>query len=128
MKVSFRNRMLLTILAGCLLCTTVAILISSDQLVKIGRENLIEKSQAILSRVKVGSDYVAQMDTLDGVIAETMKDFPDGQLSEQQKLKVLRSVPVFAAFQIGKTGAAEENYTFRIASDKPRQKDNLASP
>lgn len=127
MNVSFRNRMLLTILAGCLVCTTVAIFVSSKQLIQMGRQDLIEKSQAILSRVKVGSDYVAKMDTLNGVIADTVRDFPDGQLPDEQKLKILRSVPVFAAFQIGKTGAAEENYIFRIASAKPRQKDNQAN-
>ena len=128
MKLNFRNRMLLTIAAACAVCTAAAILVSSNKLRDQGQEALVEKSRAILSRLEVGASYVAQMDTLDSVVAETVKKFPDGKISDEQKMKVLKSVPIFAAMKIGEIGADKENYKFRIASDQPRSKDNQASP
>lgn len=76
----------------------------------------------------MGAKYVAQMHTLDGVIEETLKTYPNGNLPDEQKLKILKSVPIYAAFQIGREGAEKEHYQFRIASDAPRNKDNQATP
>ena len=126
MKLNFRNRMLLTIAVACLVSTAAAIIVSSKKLNNNGEEALIEKSRAILSRLEVGASYVAQMGTLDTVVTETLHKFPDGKISDDQKLKVLKSVPIFAAFKIGETGAEKENYKFRVASDHPRNKDNQA--
>ena len=128
MKLNFRNRMLLTIAAACAVCTAAAIFVSSNKLRDQGQEALVEKSRAILSRLEVGASYVAQMDTLDSVVAETVKKFPDGKISDEQKMKVLKSVPIFAAMKIGEIGADKENYKFRIASDQPRNQDNRSNP
>lgn len=127
MKISFKNRIIGTVALSCIICTAAAVYVSSKRLESEGRNHLIEKSRAILSRIEVGSHYVARMKTLDGVIEETRLKYPDGVLPEDQKMKILRSVPIYAAFEIGKQGAKEENYTFRIASDAPRQKANLAT-
>lgn len=126
MKISFRNRMLLTIAFSCAISTAAAIYVSANRLRERGEDALVEKSRAILSRLEVGASYVAQMDTLDGVIAETIRKFPDGKISDDQKLKVLKSVPIFAAMKIGEVGADKENYRFRIAATQPRNKDNQA--
>jgi methyl-accepting chemotaxis protein len=128
MKISFRNRILLTVAISCVICTAAAVFVSSQKLDEAGRRDLVEKSSAILSRIEVGAHYVAEMKMLDGVIAETLAKYPDGNLPEAQRLKILKTVPIYAAFQIGKMGAEQENYKFRIASDAPRQKDNQATP
>ncbi len=128
MKISFRNRILMTVAVSCVICTGAAIILSSKKIDEQGRADLVEKSRAILSRIEVGAHYVAEMRMLDGVIAETLQKFPDGNLPEAQKLKILKTVPIYAAFQIGKMGAEQEHYKFRIASDAPRQKDNQATP
>lgn len=65
---------------------------------------------------------------LDQVIADTVKRHPNGVLSEDDKLRVLKNVPVFAALKLGQTGAEREYYQFRIASDKPRREENRANP
>lgn len=127
MKISFRNRILATVALSCFICTAAAVYVSSKKLESEGKIHLIEKSRAILSRIEVGAHYVAKMKTLDSVIEETVTKYPDGVLPEDQKMKILRSVPIYAAFEIGKQGALEENYSFRIASDAPRQKENLAT-
>jgi len=120
--------MLFTIALACAICTASAIFISSGELQENGETALIEKSRAILSRLEVGASYVAQMNTLDNVIEESVKKFPDGKLSDEQKHKVLKSVPIYAAFKIGETNSAQENYQFRVASDHPRNKDHQATP
>lgn len=127
MKISFRARMLLTIATACVICTTAAIFVSSQKLSESGQNSLVDKSRAILSRLEVGAGYVAAMQTLNGVIDETVQKFPDGNLTDQAKLKILKSVPIYAAFKIGQTGAEAEHYEFRIASDHPRNKDNQAT-
>lgn len=128
MKLNFRNRMLFTIISACVVCTLAAIYVSSSRIQKNGETALVEKSRAILSRLEVGAAYVAQMDTLGNVIEETKNKFPDGKISEEQKMKVLKSVPIFAAFKIGEVNADKENYQFRVASDEPRNKDHTATP
>jgi methyl-accepting chemotaxis protein len=125
---NFRNRMLLTIALACVICTASAIFVSSGKLKENGEYALVEKSRAILSRLEVGAGYVAQMDTLGNVVEETLKKFPDGKISDEQKLKVLKSVPIFAAFQIGEINSSQENYKFRVASDAPRNKDHQSTP
>ncbi len=127
MKLNFRARILATIAIACVICTTAAVLVARGRIAQNGEHSLLEKSKAILSRLEVGRDYVAEMDILDGVVAETVRKFPDGKLTDEQKVKVLKSVPIFAAMQLGAKGAAAENYSFRIASKTPRRKDNQAT-
>ncbi len=127
MKINFGNRVLLTIAASCLICTTAAIVVARARLQENGEQGLIEKSRAILSRLEVGRDYVADMGMLDSVAEEMVKRHPNGQLPDEDKLKVLKNVPVFAALKLGAEGAEKENYRFRVASKKPRREENKAS-
>lgn len=127
MKITLMNKILITVAVACVFSMVSSVFVSSHKLSEEGKDDLIAKSQAILSRIEVGSHYVAQMKTLDSVVQESIKNFPDGNLPESQKEKILKSVPIYAAFQIGKEGAEAEHYNFRIASDKPRQKNNRAT-
>jgi hypothetical protein len=127
MKMSFRTRILLAVSLSSVLCTLVAAGIARHRLQETGEEALASKSRAILSRLEVGRDYVASQGTLDAVIEESKRRFPDGRLSDEQKLKVLRSVPVFAALELGRIGSEAENYQFRVASDAPRHAKNQAT-
>jgi methyl-accepting chemotaxis protein len=127
MKTSFRTRILLAVSVTSILCTLVGALIARNRLDHQGEDALADKSRAILSRLEVGRDYVSDMDTLGGVIDEMKKRFPDGRLSEDARVKVLKSVPVFAAFRLGQIGAEKEGYQFRVASDAPRAERNRAT-
>jgi methyl-accepting chemotaxis protein len=127
MKLSFRNRVLLTIGAACFVCTIASIVSAKLRLLDNGKNNLVQKSQAILSRLEVGRDYIANMGTLAGVVEETVKLYPNGQISSEQKEKILRSVPVYAAFKLGQEGAEKEHYKFRVFSDTPRNPENKST-
>ncbi len=124
----FQNKILLTISVACIVCTSAAIVAAARMIDQAGKDALVEKSQAILSRLEVGAAYVANMGTLDQVIRETKANSPDGKLNEEQTLAVLKNVPIFASIKIGQTGAAEQHYQFRIASERARNKDNQATP
>ena len=124
MKLSLRYRILLTIFVSCLVVGISAILVTRYLINQNGQSALIEKSRAVLSRLEVGRDYVAEMDQLDRLIADTVRQFPDGKLTQAQHRKILKSVPVFAAFQLGSRGAEEEQYEFRVFGENPRNKDN----
>jgi methyl-accepting chemotaxis protein len=127
MKLSFRNRVLLSIGVAGVVCSFAATLIARSALWKEGKEALEFKSQAVLSRLEVGSRYVANMGTLKTVVDETIKAFPDGKIPDSQKEKILMSVPVYAAFKIGAEGAEKEHYKFRVFSDAPRNPNNKAT-
>lgn len=126
-KLSFKSKMLLNIAVGCLLCTTAAIVLSSQRLKQQGYQSLEEKSRAVLSRIEVGARYVAGMDATTHVVNETVQKFPDGIISAEQKEKILKTVPIYAAFQIGESGADKEGYQFRVASTSPRNEKYRAT-
>jgi len=127
MKFSFKLRVLAVVGLAAVICTVAAIVVARQKLETAGERALIEKSRAILSRLEVGRDYVSEMDTLESAINETVTKFPDGKLSDEQKLKILKSVPVFAAFKLGGVGAEKEGYKFRVSSLAPRNPANKAT-
>jgi methyl-accepting chemotaxis protein len=128
MKLTFRNRVLITILAATLICVISAVVIARIRISQNGREDLVDKSRAILSRLEVGREYIANMNTLGALVQETVEKYPDGNVPKEQKQKILMSVPVFAAFRLGSKGADDEHYRFRIFAVHARNKDNEATP
>ena len=123
MKLSFRNRVLVTVGFAAAICTVAAIFVSSVKIHEQGENDLVEKSRAILSRLEVARAYVAGMGTLDTTIKETVSKYPegrDGSLPRDQKLKILKSVPIYASFKVGQEGAEKEHYEFRVFADSPR--------
>jgi methyl-accepting chemotaxis protein len=126
MNVSFRNRVLITIFIACLICTGAAVVIAKLKIEKLGDGDLVEKSQAILSRLEVGREYIANMGIMQGEINAARTRFPDGNLPKEEKDKILKAVPIFASFQLGQIRAEEEHYEFRIATNSPRNKDHKA--
>lgn len=125
---TFRAKILVLLSLVGLTCTGFAILVATLGIKKQGKEALIDKSRAILSRVEVGSKYIAEMGNLKSIVEEAKTMHPNGKLTEETKMRILKNVPVYAAFKIGQEGAAKENYQFRIASNSPRNKEKQASP
>jgi methyl-accepting chemotaxis protein len=127
-RLSFKSRVLATIALATFTCTSAAIVIASRQVQSDGEKALVDKSRAILSRLEVGRKYVAEMGMLEGVIADTVRRFPDGKVPQADKQRIFRNVPIVGAFSIGREGADKENYVFRVSDVSPRKKDHMASP
>ncbi|MBI3992240.1 MAG: DUF3365 domain-containing protein [Candidatus Lambdaproteobacteria bacterium] len=127
MKLSFRNRILFTIVASCLVVAVSAV-VTARILVRLdGERALVDKSAALLSRLDVGRGYVANMDVLRGLIGEVVRQYPDGKLPADVKKRILNAVPVFASFKLGNDRAADDHYTFRVFATNARNKDNDAT-
>lgn len=124
---TFKGKILTSLALVGVLSTGISIVVSAVQIRKKGEQDLVDKSRAILSRVHVGSNYVAEMNVLNSTIKEAVEKFPDGNLTDEYRLKILKAVPIYAAFQIGKKGAEKENYEFRVASPQARNKNNTAT-
>ncbi|MBC86582.1 MAG: chemotaxis protein [Bdellovibrionaceae bacterium] len=124
MKLSFQNRVLATIFLACVICVTAAIAVSFNKLENNGEAALVEKSQAILSRLEVGRKYVAKQGQLENMVQDTVAKYPDGKLTTETKEKILQAVPVYAALKLGAEGAEKENYEFRVFAREARNKDN----
>lgn len=123
-----RTKMMVSVGLACVTCTTAAIFVSSSRITSQGESQLIEKSEAILSRLEAVRSYVASQGGLDSTIKNAVTQYPDGNTSEETKLKILKQVPIFAAMKVGSEGAEKEGYTFRVFSDEPRKPSNRATP
>lgn len=67
------------------------------------------------------------MGTLDDIIKESVRLYPDGQLPEAQRLKILRSVPIYAASKIGREGAQIAKIVDVIRAIREKQKLSMTS-
>lgn len=121
---NLNTKVLLSIAAASIVCTSVAVFVSSTKISAQGEQQLIEKSKAILSRLEAARNFVAAQDGLRSSIDKAVKESTDGQLSKDAKLVILKQVPIFASMKIGSHGAEEEGYQFRIFAREPRNKDN----
>jgi methyl-accepting chemotaxis protein len=127
MKLSFRNRVLVTILIACVICTGAAVLVARLRINRLGDDQLVDKSRAILSRLEVGREYIADMGIMGSLIEQTRTRYPDGDVPKEVKERILKSVPIFASFRLGQKRAEQEHYEFRIATTTPRNKENRAT-
>jgi methyl-accepting chemotaxis protein len=124
---NLRIRIIIAIIFASTLGLLIEILSSSYELNKQGERDLISKSSAILSRLEKARNYVANQGGLDDTIKTIKEKFPDGNLSEEAKLKVLNQVPIYASLKIGSEDADKEGYEFRVFSATPRKEKNLAN-
>jgi methyl-accepting chemotaxis protein len=124
MAISFQNRIIISIFGAGMVSAVAAVVVSAGSVADMGEGDLADKSRAILSRLEVTRDYVAKQGTLDDVIKDMVQLHKDGNLSSDDKLKVLRSVPIFAAMEVGRQGSEHEGYRFRIFAENARSKDN----
>lgn len=127
MKLNFRNRVLFTILMTATLCTTAAIFVAKNHIYVDGKNGLVDKSRAILSRAQSGTQYVAEMGILKGLIQDAVTQHPDGVLGDEEKKRIFQSVPIVAGMKIAARDAEKDRYEFRVSSDSARNQKNTAS-
>lgn len=121
------TRIIIAIIFASTLGLIIEIFTSSYELKKQGELDLINKSTAILSRLEVARDFVANQGGLNSTIATIKAQYPDGKLSNEAKQIVLNQVPIYASLKIGSEGAEKEGYEFRVFSKNPRKEKNLAT-
>lgn len=123
-----RTKLLVLLILPIILCLGVAIWVSTVKIRNNGEKALIEKSEAILTRMEAVRTYVAEQDALSSQIDELRQAHPNGQIPKAEKEKLLRSVPIIASWNIGELNADKDHYEFRIASKRPRNPKHAATP
>lgn len=121
------TKIIINVAASCLVCTLAAVAISSSHVHKQGRQQLIEKSQAILSRLESIRSYVATQGDLENDIKIAVEKHPDGVLPPHAQELLLKKVPIFASIKVGFENSQVDGYTFRVFSDAPRRAENKAT-
>ncbi|MGE5086131.1 MAG: methyl-accepting chemotaxis protein [Bacillota bacterium] len=125
MKLS--TKIIFNIAISSAVCTLAAVAISFSKIHHQGRESLVEKSQAILSRLEAIRSYIATQGGLEEDILMAEKKYPDGKLPTEIQDRILHKVPIFASIKVGFENAAKDSYTFRVFSNEPRRKENKAT-
>jgi methyl-accepting chemotaxis protein len=128
MKLSFRAKVICFLCFASVLTTTAAVLTAKQQMHEDALQALINKSRAIITRLESARKFVAEQGLLEQTVNEILRENPEGDLSEEAKLKVLKAVPIFASLKIGMEDAAKDQYEFRVPAKEPRRKENAATP
>ncbi|MEN0058139.1 MAG: methyl-accepting chemotaxis protein [Bdellovibrio sp.] len=121
------SKIILNVAISCIVCTLAAVGISSSKVHSQGREQLVSKSQAILSRLESTRSYIATEGGLELDFKKAVEAHPDGVLPQEERSRLFRKVPIVAAMTVGFENAERDNYTFRVFAEKPRRKENLAT-
>ena len=128
-RLSFRAKMLGVVTLSCLICGSISVGVATYYNQKEFHDGLSEKSRTIHGRLDVAAKYVATQGGLKPMIEMYTKKYQDSsQLTAADKNVILQQVPIYAAMKIGAEGADKENYSFRVFSNEPRNKFNMATP
>lgn len=123
-----RTKILIIVGMACLICLLIAVSVARYFNERSLRAGIVDKSRAIHSRLNASTQFIANQGGLKPAIERFTNRYKShSQMSEQDKLDVLKQVPIFAAMKIGKEGSEKDHYTFRVFSDEPRRKENLAT-
>lgn len=121
------SKIIINVAASCLICTLAAVAISSSKVHRQGRDQLVEKSEAILSRLEAIRSYIATQGDLSESMNAVVAKHPDGNLPDNERDILLRKVPIFASIKVGFEESEKDGYNFRVFSDAPRRPGNLAT-
>ncbi len=127
-KVNLRSKLLFLVIVPVLIIAVVGIVYISVKLFEEGKNGLEQKSTAILSRMEAVREFVATQGMMNQTIEELIKKYPDGDLPQYEKEKVLNQVPIISSMRVGAKNASEENYEFRVAAMNPRNPENQPTP
>ncbi|WII72828.1 methyl-accepting chemotaxis protein [Bdellovibrio sp. 22V] len=118
------SKIILNVALSGIICTIAAVAISSSHIHKQGREQLTDKSRAILSRLESIRSYIATQGGLHSDFAQAVAQNPDGNLPEEERQHLLRKVPIFASISVGFENAEKDGYKFRVFAREPRREGN----
>lgn len=127
-KLSLKTRILTVVMLACVLCAVTAIqgfLYFNEKAIEAG---IINKEQTIHTQLSAATQYVASQGGLGTTINKFVSKYksPD-QLTQEDKIEILNQVPIYASLVIGKRNAKVDHYNFRVFSNEPRNKENLAT-
>jgi methyl-accepting chemotaxis protein len=122
-----RHKLILLVTIPVFLCSVAAIIGGYMKIKEQGLAALENKSKAILSKMESVRKYVALQNNFDSISVRIVRNNPSGKLPDFEKDELLKNVPIFASWNIGKDNADNEKYSFRIATTEARNPANKAT-
>ncbi|QDK41769.1 hypothetical protein DOM21_09960 [Bacteriovorax stolpii] len=124
----FSTKILLIVGISCLICSGTSIGMALYFAHADLKKGIEEKAATIHSRLEAATEFVALQGGLKPIVERMKGKYKsDTEMSDNDKLEVLKQVPIFAAMKIGAKDAEAEGYSFRVFSDEPRKKENMAT-
>ncbi len=124
----FSTKILLIVGISCLICSGTSIGMALYFAHVDLKKGIEEKAATIHSRLEAATEFVALQGGLKPIVERMKGKYKsDTEMSDNDKLEVLKQVPIFAAMKIGAKDAEAEGYSFRVFSDEPRRKENMAT-
>lgn len=124
----FSTKILLIVGISCLICSGTSIGMALYFAHADLKKGIEEKAATIHSRLEAATEFVALQGGLKPIVERMKGKYKsDSEMSDNDKLEVLKQVPIFAAMKIGAKDAEAEGYSFRVFSDEPRKKENMAT-
>jgi methyl-accepting chemotaxis protein len=120
MKITLRSKLYILYVFSIILCLSVGIFVSAIRIKENGEKALVEKSEAILTRVESVRIYVAGQNRLKDEVKRLLHEYPEGNIPDFEKQHILKIVPIIASWTIGMDNADIDHYSFRIASVNAR--------
>lgn len=126
--IGLRLQIFVTVALACLICAGISLGVSIYYNNIEFRQGLVDKSRLLHGRLDVAAKYVATQGGLAPMIERmTQKYKSPAELTNDDKNVILQQVPIYAAMKVGAEGASDEHYKFRVFSDEPRNKENMAT-
>ncbi len=127
-RFKFSTKILLIVGVSCLICAGTSIGVALYFANVDLKKGIEEKATTIHSRLEAATEFVALQGGLTPIVERMKGKYKsDLEMSDADKLEVLKQVPIFAAMKIGAKDAEAEGYSFRVFSDEPRKKENQAT-
>lgn len=121
------NRLIILVVIPVVLATSVAVIISAINTKQEGESALITKSEAILTKIESTREYMATGANMTELIQDALEKYPNGNLPESEKNKIIHGVPIISSIEVGRMHANKDNYNFYVASEHARNPENKAS-
>ena len=127
-RLKFSSKILLIVGISCLISAGTSIYVSLYFANKDLKHGIEEKASTIHSRLEAATEFVALQGGLKPIVERMKAKYTsDKDMTKDDKLEVLKQVPIFAAMKIGAKDAEKEGYSFRVFSDEPRKEENRAN-
>lgn len=127
-KIGFKGKILLAVALTCFICGGVSVIVAMYYKNKEFTGGLAAKSKIIHGRMDEIAKYVANQGGLKPMIEKFTQKYTDSsQLTDEDKNIILQQVPIYAAMKVGSANSEKDYYQFRVFSDEPRNKNNIAT-
>lgn len=122
-----QHKVLLSVFLLGVVTASVAGVIFSYRLREEAKLGSLHQMQSILAQLEATATVVAEQSSFKDLAQRILNEYPDGEVPQDVKDRLLKRVPIVAAMNAGRMKAKELGYEFRVLTDKPRNQDNLAT-